>query len=87
MGATVNICIGEFGVDDVKTSTCGKGITGDILLPTAADGAVDCLPGCPNLDDTESTLAPKDVLVVTHGVCVVNGATSAIIKCGKVGKA
>lgn len=37
-----------------------------------------------NLEDTELTNASKDVvLVVTHGVCVVGGATSAIIKCLK----
>lgn len=39
------------------------------------------------MDDTELTEAPKDVgVIVTHGVCVNDGATSAIIKCGKSGR-
>lgn len=41
-----------------------------------------------NFEDAESTLAPKDVvLVLTHGLCVVVGATATMIKCVKSGDA
>lgn len=42
----------------------------------------------PNFEDTESSLASIGFLVVvSHGVNVVNGATSTIMKKGVVGKA
>lgn len=51
-------------------------------FPASADGSFGS-SNDPNLVDTESTLTPKDVLlVVTHGLCVVNGAASAKIKGG-----
>lgn len=53
------------------------------LLPASADGTERSTDNA-NFNDTESTLASKDVvLIVTHGMCVVNGATSTIIKSGK----
>lgn len=66
--------------------TCGANIFNNINLIHATDGAacekVD--PDVPDLNMTENTLAPKDVvLVVAHGLCVLNGATAALIKCGK----
>lgn len=55
----------------------------NVLFPHTADGTHTISTDYTNLVDTESTDAPKDVLlVVTHGLCVVNGAATAIIKSG-----
>lgn len=79
------------GVSDSSssTNTCGVGITGEGLsgsLPAPTDGT-EGDTNIANLNDTENTLAPKDVvLLLTHGVCVLPGATTTIIKSGKLGK-
>lgn len=77
---------GELGLILVP-HTCGTNMPGGaVILPTPPDGAETLLgdPNCTLVESTESPLAPKDVLVmVTHGNCGVNGATSAIIKYGK----
>lgn len=57
---------------------------GIVFSPTT-DGAVTLVddPLLTNFNDTESPIASKDVLLIlTHGVCVVNGATATIIKRG-----
>lgn len=64
-------------------------MTGDglgLLLPAPTDGT-EGDSNIANFNDTELALAPKDVvLVLTHGVRVLPGATSAIMKSGKSGK-
>lgn len=68
----------------LKSPTCGPGITNNVDLSTAADDTFDVDTNWPNTNDTESTMAPKDVMVLlAHGLCVVNGATSAKMKLGK----
>ncbi len=55
-----------------------------VLSPTS-DGAftLSLDPNITSLSDTELALASKDVLLIlTHGVCVVNGAAATMIKCG-----
>lgn len=72
---------------------CGANLTIlGILFSHAADGAFTELGNSlhpvnvnvsvdTNLVDTALTDAPKDVVVVVpHGLCVVNGATPTIIK-------
>ncbi len=69
------------------TAACGTGLTVVLLIFShAADGAFPVgLTNLTNFVDTELTIASKDVVVnVTHGVCGVNGATSTIIKWGKI---
>lgn len=60
--------------------------SGIINLSTHTDGA-ELLIDDTNVslfEVTENPLAPKDVLVIVpHGVCGVNGATSTIICLGK----
>ncbi len=71
----------------VITTACGTGLTVVHLdFSHAADGAFHGgLAVSTNLVDTELTIASKDVVVnVTHGVRGVNGATSTIIKKGKI---
>lgn len=68
---------------DVETCTCGTGLTNVLsVLSHAADGALpDGSANLTNFDDTLLTIASKDVvLVVPHGLCGVNGATTTIIK-------
>ncbi len=53
----------------------------DMKFTHATDGAVGGDTNNSNLVDTECTDASKDVvLVVTHGLNGVNGATSTIMK-------
>lgn len=69
------------------TCACGAGIPNMVDFHTPADGTEIGMTNLADLNDTESTLAPKDVvLVVTHGLKVLNGATPTMIKCGKIGK-
>lgn len=71
------------------TSTCACGIilpNGSNDLSHAADGAFADNTNPSLFNDTESSLTSKDVLlVVTHGLCVVNGAASTMIKVGVEG--
>lgn len=82
----LNNCFGEPG----DTCTCGNCLPiVDNNFPHATDGTFTLvgLTVDANLSDTELTETPKDVLViVTHGLCGVNGATPAIIKKGKMGR-
>lgn len=58
-------------------------MSNNVLFSHTADGTHTNSTDYTNFNDTVSTDAPKDVLlVVTHGLCVVNGATTAIIKEG-----
>lgn len=57
-----------------------------VLVSAPTDGT-EGDPNISDLVDTESPIAPKDVLViVAHGACGVNGAAPAMIKRGKLGK-
>lgn len=65
--------------------TCGVALSNSGSLSASADGT-EVLSVQANFNDTELALASKDVLVrLTHGVKVLVGAASTIIKSGKVG--
>lgn len=95
VGASATIDGGVLGVG-VITCACG-GLLTLVLnnLPTATDGAFADdggtngtlnFPVIAYFNDTEIPITPKDVLViVTHGLCVLNGATTTNIKKGKLG--
>lgn len=92
LGAQTTLNLGLVILGSI-TCACG-GVLSNVSndLPTAADGAfsesggtlgVDNPSSTTNLQDTELTIASKDVvLIVTHGLCVLNGATSTIMKKG-----
>lgn len=70
------------------TCACGPGLTnvGKELSRTADGTFHEGDSNNSNMNDTELTIASKDVVLnVSHGVCGVNGATTAIIKKVKLG--
>lgn len=99
VGAIPGLSLSNLGLAS-STCACGTGLTnvgnnlshatdgilaisGDPLEPIHSDVGIDT-PLLSNINDTELTIATKDVVVVlSHGLCVVNGAAATMMKSGK----